>query len=911
MRMKIRTRLFFGFGALIILLFTIAGIGINRFTALKADMDEIFQNRYERVSVVTSARFGMTEMAKHIANILNQGGSFQIQDELASLNERSAATKGYLDQLSDLAGDSGKEQQLVLTADQAWDRFTGYVSELVQLIEDGKMDEAVKLRAAVGVDYQNSLQDSLARLGEYHEGRMRSALTEINEANSRMQMLTGSLTAASMIAGIAIMLWLIRAITGGLNGILTLIAGIADGSFRKKPIPPPPEHPDEFGRISVAFYEMMNDLRLRTENERELALRLEEENWQSANHARILEQLQNAATLEEAADWFASEVVPLTGGAYGAVYLLQSEPEPVLRLAGAYAFDAEETRRIYEPGEGWVGQCARDRRPLHVPELPSGYVTVGSGTGRTEPVDLLLVPVLHEGELFGVFETAAIRPFVARESALAEKLAGVLGAVLSRIRARRRIEELLLTSQSLTEELQAQSEELQHQSEELLNQQEELRSSNEKLEQQLSIIEEKNSELEESRKVLEQQKRELTESSRYKTEFLANMSHELRTPLNSMLILSQLLAENKEGNFSEKQREYAGTIHSSGSDLLRLIDDILDLSKVEAGRMEIHPDAVVPADLIAGMEQLFRPVAHKNGLAFHTEVRDDVPPVLYTDGGRLQQILKNLLGNAFKFTKQGEVRLTVWYDREPSGSDASAARVCFEVSDTGIGIGEDKLSLIFEPFRQADGTTARRFGGTGLGLSISQELANLLGGSIQAASAPGQGSTFTLTLPAAAEAWPAGLAEAAPALEPPAVPAFPLTASPALAAENPDQFAGKSILLVDDDIRNVFALSSFLEDYGMSVTFAENGREALEQLRKDSGYDLVLMDIMMPEMDGYETMRRIRELPEFDDLPIIALTAKAMREDRARCMEAGASDYLAKPIDTAQLLSLIQVWLYK
>ncbi|MEO3945524.1 response regulator [Gorillibacterium sp. CAU 1737] len=946
--MKIRTRLFIGFGVLIILLFAIAGVGINRFSELRSDVDEVYRDRYERVSNATSARLSMNEMAKHIANILNQGGSIRVEEELAHLSERKANTERTLSRLSDLSNDSPREQSLSLAASRDWTNFSNYVVELHELIDQNDLKGAVQLRAEVGLGYQNALQESLLQLSNYHEQQMDAALDQINEANQRMLFLTGSMTGVALFLGVAVVLWLIRSISGGLGEMSALVASISNGRYRADDIPPPPARPDEFDEIAIAFHEMMRDLSIRREKERELTLRLEEEGWHSASLAHMLELLQASSESNEAAQLFASEVVPLIGAAYGAVYLLRPDADAgqggqaadartprFLERSGAYAFEATEERG-FRLGEGWVGQCALDRKEMRVTGLPPGYVTLGSGTGQTEPVDLLLVPILHEGELIGVFEAAALRPYAERETRLAEKLVEVLGASVSRIRSRKRIEELLHVSQTLAEELQTQSEELQHQSEELLTQQEELRISNGRLEQQLRIIEEKKGELEENQRVLEQQKRELALSSQYKTEFLANMSHELRTPLNSMLILSQLLSENKEGNLSARQREYAETIHTSGGDLLRLIDDILDLSKVESGKMEVHPDAVSLADLTDHLRQLFAPLAAKNGVDYRVDLAPSVPPMLYTDAQRLQQILKNLLGNAFKFTPQGSVTLLVSAAIPPGeSSEATAApSIAFEVKDTGIGISAEKQGLIFEAFRQADGTTGRRYGGTGLGLSISLEMARLLGGSIRLHSEPGKGSAFTLTIPQYREELaPADLAfleqahrEAAPAgeLETRSVsnaPAHPGPPAPSIqehetvegeeARLETSRFAGKSILLVDDDIRNVFALSSFLESCGMTVTFAENGLEALEQLRANPAFDLVLMDIMMPEMDGYEAMRRIREQPAFAELPIIALTAKAMREDRARCMENGASDYMAKPIDTAQLVKLLNVWLYK
>ncbi|WP_243633314.1 hybrid sensor histidine kinase/response regulator [Paenibacillus xerothermodurans] len=840
--------------------------------------------------------------------------------------------------------------------------------------------------------------------------------------------------------------------------------------------------------------------------------------------------------------------------------------------------------------------------------------------------------VTYLDEVIAVFEVSAIKPLTELELKLVHDLCDIAAVTIHRIKSQLRVEELLRISQLLTDELQTQSEEL-------LLQQDELRASNEKLEEQTRALqsseellqrqqaelersneellrktrqleeqiretEEINRQIELAKDVLEKQALELNFASKYKSEFMAKMSHELRTPLNSMLILSQLLKENKEGNLNSKQVEYAETILSSGTDLLQLIDDILDLAKVESGHMELHRQLVRVKDIADSLNKSFGPVAEKKTLEFNVVVHGKTPEMIYTDSLRLLQILKNLLSNAFKFTKEGSVCLSI----APLRSDSS--QLSFAVIDTGIGIPTHKQQMIFEAFQQADGTTSRQYGGTGLGLSISRQLAGLLGGSIMIESEPGRGSKFTLVVPHEAPAADCGehgahgdappgeselaeiaASEVAASRELPVVshraqrpvsllqplpkpreqpvtieddrenldtgarslliiehdadfaralasaarrrgfkvlaalqgdtglllaeqykpdailldtempvvdgwsilvqlknaastrhiPVHVMTASDdaqqalsmgAIAAvqkpcgsdrleevfnqieaflnKGPGQllivgsdeeqrydlvewighrdvnivcaaeeldawrelqrqpfdcvviqlgtrnltefglldliradnsflrlpiivyaprkwyreeqvklkkytesiivkdvrtperlleettlflhtaeadlpedkrnilhrlhnkqevFYGKKVLLVDDDIRNVFALSNLLEGYDMQISFAETGSQALMRLRDEPDFDLVLMDIMMPEMDGYEAMRRIRSQPEFEHLPIIALTAKAMRDDREKCLEAGASDYITKPIHTEQLLSLIRVWL--
>src|SRR5690606_19940250 len=407
------------------------------------------------------------------------------------------------------------------------------------------------------------------------------------------------------------------------------------------------------------------------------------------------------------------------------------------------------------------------------------------------------------------------------------------------------------------------------------------------------LLELKNKEVELASRSLEEKAEQLQLISKYKSEFLANMSHELRTPLNSLLILSQVLAENRDGNLTPEQVKFAQTVYNSGNELLALINEILDLSKIEAGKMTIIPKRVSPLEVLDSIEQTFRPIADQKKLAFRIEMSTGLPTTLYTDPTRLQQILKNLLSNAFKFTDQGGVTVRV-RPATRNGADA----VSFAVEDTGIGIPHSKQKLVFEAFQQADGTTSRKYGGTGLGLTISREIAHLLGGSIEVESEPGKGSVFTLVVPTEYTAPEAVVRDEPTRLDAP-------EAEEHVLPEDAD-FSGVKVLLVDDDARNMFAIRTVLEARGIEVLHAANGRVALELLSAHRDLDLVLMDTMMPELDGIGAIRAIRETN--DDVPILSLSAKAMQGDREKAFEAGASDYVVKPVDPRKLLAVIHSW---
>jgi len=997
-------------------------------------------------------------------------------------------------------------------------------------------------------------------------------------------------------------------------------------------------------------------------NLRETTERNQEQDWLKTNLAKFSRMMQGQKDLESVSRLIMSELTPLVSAHHGAFFIMDNSVAALLKLIASYAYRARKhVANQFAPGEGLVGQAALEKQPILLQNVPNDYIQITSGLGEAPPRNIIVLPILFEGEVKAVIELASFLPFSQIHQTFLDQLSESIGVVLTMIQANMRTEELLEQSQKLTQELQSQSKELQQQqaelkrsnseleaqartlrqSEELLKeQQEELQQVNEELEEKASLlaeqnakVEQKNREVEAARVALEEKAEQLSLSSKYKNEFMANMSHELRTPLNSLLILAKMLTENKDNNLSKKQVEFAHTIYSSGTDLLNLINDILDLAKVEAGKMETNLSDVSMTDIRDFVERTFRPVAEQKRVDFEITVASDVPSSMVTDGQRLQQVIKNLLSNAFKFTEQGSVTLMI-RNAEASRRFASRALdrapggvVAFEVRDTGIGIPKEKQQLIFEAFQQADGTTSRRFGGTGLGLSISREIARLLGGEIRVESAPGQGSTFTLFLPAKFFDPPSGekrdprgdkrqsvmMESPAPRMEPaprnspvgfqvspdqtwetspsaamgasaiadapidigslprpegfdddrdsitpedrvvlvienepsfakillemarekgfkvlvalegdaglqiahafhpdaitldidmpgtdgwdvlnrlknnpdtrhmpvhiitgiqerqhglqagaiaylekpvskdaledsfnrlgqfidqqvrrllvveddptqrqsmieliahedveitavgsadealeklrtmhfdcmvldlglsggtdgfelletvksdPAMQDLPIIIytgrdlSPAeetrlrkfaetiivkdvksperlldetalflhrVEARLPEQkrrmlerlhntdtvFAGKHILIVDDDVRNIFSLTSVLEEHGMEVSFAENGKDAIATLDSTPGIDLVLMDVMMPEMDGYETTRAIRDRPLFRALPIIALTAKAMKGDREKCIAAGATDYITKPVDTDQLLSLMRVWLYR
>ncbi|WP_208280526.1 response regulator [Massilia oculi] len=924
--------------------------------------------------------------------------------------------------------------------------------------------------------------------------------------------------------------------------------------------------------------------------------KLRHQDWLRTGQNELNVRSAGQINLEPLAEAVLPYVVKYLDGAIGAMYVRSDDG--AMRRIGAYGFTHTETERaeIIAPGSTLASKAAEENRLMVLDQLPPDYIKVSSSLGDTPPRALVIAPFHNHGKVKGVFEIAFLRPVEQRDREFLGFIAQSVGAAMAAVLYRQRLQDALEESQTLNEELQVQQEELRTANEELEeqsraleesqsaleNQQAELRTTNDQLAEQALNLDMKNSALQSAQEQLHQRAVELESASRYKSEFLANMSHELRTPLNSSLILAKLLADNSGGNLSDEQVRFAQTIYSAGNDLLQLINDILDISKVEAGKLELVPEDVPVRRVVEGLARTFEPLARQKQLEFRIAVEPGVPASLHTDRQRMEQILKNLLSNAVKFTEVGAVSLTV--STTPEGD------IAFRVQDTGIGIAPDQQDKIFDAFHQADGTTSRRFGGTGLGLSITRDLTRLLGGSVAVSSAPNEGSVFTLVLPRGIPAVPAPAelpgasaplphytpapapapSAPAPAASPEPINSFPDdrdkpadgrrtvlvvedeapfarilydlareldyrclvamsadeglalavsqrpdavlldvrlpdrsgltvlqqlkdnpstrhipvhvissienggealhlgaigyalkptsreeleevfrklqekssqkikrvllvedderqresvvaliadddveiaavgTASEALThlkneifdcmiidlklpdmqggellermsqeelcsfppvivytgrnltrdeeaqllrysrsiiikgARSPERlldevtlflhkveselsterqsmlkavrgrdrvFEGRTILLVDDDVRNVFALTSALEQRGARIEVGRNGFEAIAKLDEVPGIDLVLMDIMMPGMDGLEATRRIRADGRFDRLPIIAITAKAMKDDQEQCLAAGANDYLAKPIDLSRLYSLLRVWM--
>ena len=647
-----------------------------------------------------------------------------------------------------------------------------------------------------------------------------------------------------------------------------------------------------------------------------------EQDWLQTNLARIGSLMSGHRDLTAVAELIMNELIPLVNAQHGTFFLAEGTGgDRHLRLIAGYGLLADvESPSQVRLGQSLIGQVAKTKKPIVLTDVPAGYVRISSGIGDAPPLNLIVLPVLFEDQVLGVIEAGSFFPFTQVHRDFLEQLMEAIGINVNTILANARTDALLTESQRLAAELQARTSELQIRQDELQHSNADLEDKAAQLARQNRDIELKNAQIEQARREIEERARQLDQASRYKSQFLANMSHELRTPLNSLLVLARLLAQNPTENLSTKQVEYANVIHSSGSDLLQLINDILDLSKVEAGKMDTHPESFALSGLVEELDAVFLPLTAEKKLDFAIRLDGGVPGEIFTDKQRLRQILHNLLSNAVKFTDSGRVQLRI--SAGPRRLADDDATVEFGVTDTGIGIAEENLEAIFGAFQQGDGTTSRRYGGTGLGLAICREVAAQLGGRITVQSALGNGSTFTLYLPAC---WPGAAELGAEPAEPAAVLASlaghrgsdasqadadsaPRPVRPVDKAAAHENLHGRKVLIVDDDPRNVFALTSVLELYGLTVLHADDGQHGIEALA-GGDIDLVLMDVMMPQLDGHATTRAIRAMPQFTDLPVIAVTARAMHGDKDKSIAAGASDYVTKPVDTEQLLACMERWL--
>ncbi len=625
-----------------------------------------------------------------------------------------------------------------------------------------------------------------------------------------------------------------------------------------------------------------------------------EQDWLKTNLAKFTNMLQGQRDLTTVGRLLLSELSPLVSAHTGVIYQVENEDSPQLRLLASYAGDGVYPyQQVLQFGDGLIGQCALDKRPRLIADIPPDVVPINSALLRVAPKNLVVLPVLFESQVKAVIELASLTSFTASQMTFLEQLTNSIGIVLNSIEATMQTEGLLKQSQQLAGELQTQQRELQQTNDQLEQKAQQLAERNVE-------VERKNQEIEQARRALEEKATELALTSKYKSEFLANMSHELRTPLNSILILGQQLTDNPDGNLTGKQVEFARTIHGAGTDLLNLISDILDLSKIESGTVTVDAEEILTANLLETVGRPFRHEAENRNLSFKIDVDPNLARSIVTDSKRLQQVLKNLLSNAFKFTGEGEVRLKVaaalggWGTDHPVLNSAPAV-IAFEVSDTGIGIPLEKQKLIFEAFQQADAGTSRKYGGTGLGLAISRELASLLGGEIHLRSATGKGSTFTLYLP---------LKYSGPTLAPRAAPSpqpysQPLALQPAATA--PEHFIeqlpddrlnlepGDSILLiVEDDPHYARILVDLARDKGFKVLVAARGAEAIE-LAKQYQPRAVSLDVFLPDMLGWTVLSQLKHNPLTRHIPVQIIT---LDDDRQHALTRGAFSFVNKPTTT-------------
>ncbi|MFG2547705.1 HAMP domain-containing protein [Streptomyces sp. NPDC048594] len=927
-------------------------------------------------TVTIEARGEVHQLAETFNTMVKTLSSFA---EQVTKVAREVGTDGILGGQAHVPGVSGTWKDLTESVNQMASNLTGQVrniamvttaiakGDLTKKIDIDARGEILELKTTINtmVDQLSSFAEEVTRVAREvgTEGQL-GGQARVRDVDGTWRDLTESV---NEMAG---------NLTRQVRAIARVATAVTRGDLNLK------IDVDASGEIS----ELQDYINKMIANLRDTTIANKEQDWLKGNLARISGLMQGRRDLQDVASLIMSELTPVVAAQHGAFFLAMplvvdgqdqagaQEDQYELRMLGSYGYSMGSMPTSFRPGEALVGTAAEEKRTILVENAPSGYLKISSGLGEAPPAQVIVLPVLFEGQVLGVIELASFTPFTQIQKDFLNQIAEMIATSVNTISVNTKTEVLLSQSQELTEQLRERSEELEQRQKALQSSNAELEEKAELLAQQNRDIEVKNTEIEEARQVLEERAEQLAVSMRYKSEFLANMSHELRTPLNSLLILAKLLADNADANLSPKQVEFAETIHGAGSDLLQLINDILDLSKVEAGKMDVSPTRIALVQLVDYVEATFRPLTAEKGLDLSVRVSPELPATLHTDEQRLLQVLRNLLSNAVKFTDSGAVELVIRPARDdvPQGireqlleagsmTDPDAELIAFSVSDTGIGIAASKMRVIFEAFKQADGTTSRKYGGTGLGLSISREIAQLLGGEIHAQSETGRGSTFTLYLPLRPSELPShGYPQPLPPAGGGELPAgsgatdeLPDTEAetpaevrsyqdsqngaaalfrrrrrsaeteelPAVRERQPGpeqettqssrgiRFGGQKVLIVDDDIRNVFALTSVLEQHGLSVLYAENGREGIEVLEQHEDVAVVLMDIMMPEMDGYATTTAIRRMPQFAGLPIIALTAKAMKGDREKAIESGASDYVTKPVDPDHLLTVMQQWM--
>lgn len=930
--MGFKRKQYVGLGLTIFFLFLLLFTILAMMSSIRANMLEIVEDRYSKVSEVTNIRQQLYQNDRNLVHLITED-----RDANGSNIENTKDSASKLDisqRLFELEAILNREKSKVLIS-QVQDSYKGYASmesEIYKQYQNGATQSDLQAIYYKELLNRDLLFSKIDEFKDYQESLMEGALKEATGTyDNLVKALIGLiLLAIILIAGV--MLWVIRDTVGTVHSFTDTIKKVNYDNLSSIPRMND-EVKGEFGEIARVYNAMAASIEDLTLKEQKYNDEIMEQNWIESNSADIVKIYSQHLAVSSLAENFITKLTPLMGANMGAFYLKdETEGKPHFKKVASYAGEKGLPGRDgFDVGEGLAGQCAAEKRTMHLEDIPSDFKVISTGLGEAAPKNIIMAPVMMKDEVIAVVELGSLSVFSLGSKKLLENVLETLGIGIANIIGRMEVERLLLESQAQNEELQAQSEELQSQSEELQAQSEELqmqteelRMMNEQLEERSRDAELKSEELQAAKEDLEQKARELEQSSTYKSEFLANMSHELRTPLNSILLLSEMMLDDQEHGLSEEQKEFSKVIHSSGQDLLNLINDILDLSKVEAGKLEVSFEEVFLDEFAGRLERQFAQVAKNKNIDFTVSVSDDITPIIYTDEQRLQQVLKNLLSNAFKFTENGSVSIKIEraVERETVGcplAGHSDTWVKFSVTDSGIGIPKNKQHMIFEAFQQVDGAIMRKYGGTGLGLSISREFSHLLGGLCKVRSQEGKGSTFTVIIPNLPNGYPS-MNDLESHDQVAASTELGVTTEVVPESHEADDLqethvgkttvlTGKTVVITDDDHRNIFTLKNLLQKEGMKVITAENGVDCLEKMKELAQVDIVLMDIMMPIMDGYETIRQIRSNKENKDLPIIALTAKAMKGDREKCLEAGANDYISKPMKLDQLLSAMRVWL--
>ncbi|SDG27472.1 response regulator [Desulfosporosinus hippei] len=924
--MKLKSKLSLGFASVLLIVAVFFGISIYSIAQVNNRIEKNQQDRYQKIKYCKTIEDELNNISRYLRDLAFLDVDYNYYQKIESIHTSRKEIEIALNLLEDTA-----------IRDETKNLLRQIKAENLVYIE---LQEKIIALATSGQEekYEQAINDGAFERGQIFKYVEELDRLEDKSMNELLQSSSGVYNYAlisffislllTILVGTGITVWITRKVTRDIRYITDIMNRFP--SIRDHVNLPRIDirSNDEVGEIAASFNEMAGFLEEHARQEKEFISKIQDRDWLKTEVLEITTLCQGLQDMKTLANLIITKVTPMIQGSYGVFYVLERQGDKeFLKKQAVYAESSHDpAREIIPIGEGLAGQSALENRTIILDKVPEDYIKISSGLGETFPKMIIILPLTFKEQVLAVIELASHQSYTAIQLELLEFISKYIGTTINRVQNRMEIERLLGESQVLTEELQSQSEELQLQ-------QEELKTFNENLEEQYSESEKRATELEALKEAFEEKARQLEESSNYKSEFLSNISHELRTPLNSLLILSQMLIENKEGNLTSNQIEYAKTIFSSGNELLILINDILDLSKIESGKITLHPEVVKLADMLDHVRQYFLPMASQKDLEFIVEMDKNLPMTICIDEHKLLQILKNLLSNAFKFTDKGRVSLRISNAAEHVvmnngiGKDVEWV-LAFSVIDTGIGMPKSKHEIVFEAFQQANGSTARKYGGTGLGLTISRKLAGILGGFIDIDSVEGQGSTFTLYLPghpAQREVFIKPFSEVAATRfvdsddsSAPGVKRVEDNSDSIYQADDAQQIEnrnvsleGKKILVVDDDMRNVFALTTALENHKIKAVFAENGREAIEVLYENPDTDLLLMDIMMPEMDGYEAIQRIRQIPEYANLPIIALTAKAMKNDREKCIDAGASDYISKPVNLEQLFTLIKIWLYR